>query len=125
MGVFTAIAENLKLVGGAAGGLVALGGGYVYMDAPLPATTAHVESKVAPLRVASEQTKAVVHQMLVVQIKKDKADLFRERFQWSAKMKELPETSPARADYEWRVRQIDDEIKENERKLETLERTAR
>lgn len=38
MSILTTLMENIKVIGGCAGGLVALGGGYIALDGPIPAT---------------------------------------------------------------------------------------
>ena len=114
----------LKVVGGAvaalAGAVVAVPAAWTTLDLPKLATHKHVDGRVGPLIVAEQAIKQQLTDVLVRQEEKDLADLMRARFQWSARMKELPPGSPAQADYEWRIRQIDVEVSKTERRIRDL-----
>lgn len=87
---------------------------------PEIATKWHVDKIVSPIKEAQALTKSVIDQIQIEQVKKDRSDLLRERFQWAAKMKELAPDSPSINDYQWRINQIDDDIRDRDRVIDRL-----
>lgn len=126
--MFTAIVENIRLIGACVTALFACGTGYVYIGAPIPATQSYVIAQADSIKadnkketeVIRKETKGIKNGLVDIQLQLNSQQRSVLRSEKTSRQIELEAKPDQRPIIQQKIEQIDDDLQEVQKQREKL-----